>query len=151
MVIRRVMMESQYKGYLSFDALFSILPIVLMLAYTLNISSFLAEDARDKVDSQVLFNKLVSVGDHVVKAGAAHHETSLFGKTTYYPNWITDNSLNSPDIAELGAKSGLSRLHVGFGKKENLSCIYRLVAYGDNQQNLQIKKLYICGDDYADD
>ncbi len=144
-------MQNRYNGYLSFDALFSILPIVLMLIYTINITSYLTEDTRDRVDRQILFDKLVSIGDYVVKAGAAVHETTLFGDTTFYPNWVSEASLFSLSRQDIADKAEVDDLYIGFDRQDDLTCIYRLVAMGPDRDKLQIRKLYVCGDDNADD
>ncbi len=138
---------SRYKAFISFDAMFSVMPVLVMLFYVFLSGSFLAEDAQKNVDRQIVFDKLVSIGDYLVKKGIVITEYSDLGKPVlYYPNWIDENSLSALDAKALAEKSALGSLSISMDEPaEGDVCIYRLVVTGPDEDNLMIRQLFVCG------
>lgn len=128
----------QHKGIISLDFLFSIIPVILMLVYILGYSSYIVEKSQERIENQILFDKLVSISDYIVKyKGAEKIEYSPnFGNSKVYPNLI--NNLNF-ELENLKEEMGLEKLEIGFSKGKG-NCIYRFVVY-----QWEIKKLYVCG------
>ncbi|MBN1169878.1 hypothetical protein JXA56_02545 [Candidatus Micrarchaeota archaeon] len=124
---------SRYKGILSFDAMFSILPMVLMFSFLIQILYFTGETNHQ----QEKFDKLVSIADYTVKIGAVRSEEKI-----RYPNWIEENKLTVSYIDDLQERMKLDSLHIGFVPGEGLTCIYRLVVTGEDKK---ISKLFVCG------
>jgi hypothetical protein len=130
-------MQKQYRGFASFDALFSVLPIVLIVVYTLGMHAYLNEKASSTLGRQVLFNKLVSISDYVVNRAAAKSEDGIV-----YPNWIVREDFGSEESSMAG-KMNMKSLSIGFGQGHGRTCIYRLVVFGEQKE---IRKLYFCGE-----
>jgi hypothetical protein len=143
--------SSRSSGFISFDGLFSIIPALLILVFTMNAAHFLTKDAIESMHRQQVFDKLVSIGDYVVKQGAV--KTGKVGAASgnipipidevRYPNWVVKSKLDSMDTDKLRQAMNLSALSISLGKPGDGSvCIYRIVL--DEQK--EIKRLYVCGD-----
>jgi hypothetical protein len=137
-------MRKQHNGFVSFDFLFSLIPILLIVFYTLHFSSFLEHRAEEQISRQISFDKLVSASNYVVKVAAAKKEGENFPNAKVSPNLIPDS-----DFSGLAHSLG-ERLRInlsigfeeeGFGPKG--TCIYRLVVH---EPTREIRKLYFCGD-----
>ena len=127
------------RGFVSFDALLSLVPLVLILSLAMQASAMQAAAASERFSRQQLFDKLVSVADYTVKSGAAERDPGL-----RYPNWL-DSSLLTPSYAEaLAAQAGVRSLYIGPEEPEAgyEICIYRIVAYGEEKA---IGRLFVCG------
>ncbi|MBI5046921.1 hypothetical protein HZC07_04295 [Candidatus Micrarchaeota archaeon] len=141
--------DRSIQGFLSYDALISILPITIMLLFTFQISAFLIKDGKYASDRQVVFDKLVSIADYTVKSGAVVSDASI---NVRYPNWIDETIIDATSYGErLRTRSNLKELYISTTEPSStLSkfdfCIYRLVVVGSDRENLQIKKLYVCGE-----
>jgi len=129
------------KGFVVFDFLLTIIPILLMIILTLNISSNLYHTSEKQMKEQTKIDKLVSISDFVIRYGAAENERNNMGEKIYYPNKISKSKLDELDLDELKDNIGLTDLYVGFEETEKQNCIYRLVSY-----NGKISKLFFCGD-----
>ena len=134
-------MANRCKGFVSFDFLFSIIPILLIVLYTVSQSSFMQVRMDEQLEHQVLFNKLVSISDYVVRAGAAKTEGSMFPAKKIHPNLIASDDFTSLE-ATLKGHLHLKSLHIGFQSGEG-TCIYRLVVY---EPDASIRKIYFCGE-----
>ena len=134
-----------HKAQMALDAIITIIPIVLILVFTLNTAAFLNYKSTDYMERQQIFNKLVSIADSVVKQKAVVVETgNLLTESSSYPNWIDESRFNSIDRLLLANQTGLKSLSVTFDKPgQNKYCIYRLVVVGTGKE---IHKLYVCGD-----
>lgn len=135
--------ERKCNGFISFDFLFSIIPILLILSYTLSYSSFLEQRAEEKISGQILFDKLVSASSYVVRVGAAKKEGNGFPEAKASPNLISSEDFSAYE-SQLGNKLRFS-LSIGFeesGFRPKGTCIYRLVVH---EPTRQIRKLYFCG------
>ena len=123
----------RYKGNISFDALFSVLPMVMMFSLLIQIMHLLGETNGQ----QEKFDKLVSVADYTVKIGAVHSEEKV-----RYPNWIEESRITSSYVADLKEKMELETLHISMQPEDGLTCIYRLVVAGEEKK---ISRLFVCG------
>ena len=130
---------NQFRGFLSFDALFSVIPVLLIIFFTFQISSLLTNEAKSSAKSNQLLDKLLSVADYTIKIGAVNEEQSV-----RYPNWIEESKITRNYIEDLRNRSALDALYIGLSEPENqyTICIYRLVIFG---QTKTISKLFICG------
>jgi len=135
--------QSQPKGFISLDFLLAILPILLILFYGLSLSNLLVTNSTQNIHSQILFDKLLSASDYVVRYAAVEKELSTTPKESKAtPNKLSEEEFSNLDVDSLKEKLGLSLLEVSFEKSESSMCIYRLVLYKN-----EIKKLYFCGED----
>ncbi len=129
-------------GFISFDFLFSIIAILLIVFYTLIFSSFMETRINEKIEQQILFNKLVSAGNYVVRVGAVKTEGNNFPEKKTYPNLILTD-----DFTDLENKLGKTlHINLSIGFEENIkkrTCIYRLIVY---EPKNEIRKLYFCGE-----
>lgn len=130
-----IVTDKQHRGVFSLDLLASVLPLVLILAITINTSYQLADGANEGLKEQQLFNKLVSVADFVVKNAGAKIENE-----TIKPNLIDEERLKDIDEGDLEEKLEIKNLYIGFENKDRY-CIYRIVLYEG-----EIRKLFICGE-----
>lgn len=127
---------SRYKGFASFDALASLVPILLVLLILWQTSISMAKASNDVMDNQQRFNKLVSIADYTVKSGAVMRDENI-----RYPNWIDEGLLTESYADSLMEQTDLETLHIGM-QAEGGMCIYRLVVSG---QEKTIKRLFVCG------
>ena len=88
--------------------------------------------ALKNVDEERKLNALFLLSEYVVKNLSVEKE----GKR--YVNWITD--LKEGQIREVAKKLGLKEVKISFSKS-NGTCIYRIVAYGEEKE---IRKIYFC-------
>ncbi len=131
---------SHCKGFSSFDSMFSLLPLVMMLLFVMELSSHITHDAAEKTHRQQLFNKVVSIADYTVKSGAVRKDGEM-----KYPNWLDELSISKPYTEGLRERAGLSRLEISIQEpQENFPvCIYRIVVLGDHKKPA---RLYVCGE-----
>lgn len=134
--------SNQSNAFVSFDAIFTILPLLLMVLYVLNVGSFISSKNSESIIRQQTFNKVVSVADYIVKNRAAKTTGSTFSKKLH-PNWIDENELKAVDGFALAKAVGLTTLSITLDyPTDNNYCIYRIVVTGTSKQ---IRKLYVCG------
>ena len=128
------------QGFLSFDALFSIIPILLMLFFVMNLSSFLVRDVAEYAHKQQVFDKLVSIADYTVKSGAV-----VSGDHIKYPNWLDRRNFDVSYVENLRTRAELSALYISLEepRTEFDFCIYRVVVIGTSKE---IAKLFVCGE-----
>lgn len=133
-------MANRSKGFVSFDFLFAMVPVLLMVSHILIYSAFMQERAAEKLEQQVLFDKLVSISNYVVRVGAAESSGEGFPAKKISPNLVGDDF----SALESGLKSRLAlhSLSIGFEKTEG-TCIYRIVVHAPTGE---IRKLYFCGE-----
>lgn len=137
-------MANQSKAFVSFDFLFSIIPILLIVSYSLSFASFLEGRAESKIQGQILFDKLVSASDYAVRVAAAKDEGISFPDKKVYPNLIPSSDFSDLE-ASLSSRLRF-RLRMGFeedGFMRKGTCIYRLVVY---EPTMEVRKLYFCGE-----
>lgn len=128
-------------GFLSFDALFSLLPLVLMLMFIINFSALVADGSASGMHRQAVFDKVASVADYTVKTGYAMVGSDGLKR----PNWMREEGIGEEYVAELRERTGLAALEITYGEPEGLHdvCIYRLVVVGETKG---IAQLTVCGD-----
>ncbi len=64
-------MAKQYDGFVSFDLLFALIPILLIVSSTLVFASFMEARTNEKMERQIVFDKLVSASNYAVRVGLA--------------------------------------------------------------------------------
>lgn len=134
---------SRSRAFVTFDGLFSIIPALIIILFTMNVANFLTDDSVERMHEQQQFDKLVSIADYVVKQGAV--KTGKIGNTDVrYPNWIEQAKVNSALADDLKKRANLKALSIKLGGPgEESVCVYRIVVVGDSKN---ITTLYVCGD-----
>lgn len=127
-------------GFLSFDALLSLAPILLMGLFVLSVSAALAGSAADSMHRQEVFDKVVSAADYTVKSGWARVGEDGLKR----PNWMADGPIGPDYVEWLRRQEGLAELEISYAEPEGAHgvCIYRLVAIGEKRE---IARLFACG------
>ena len=132
------------RGFVTFDAMFNTLTILLMLVYGLNVISYLKESNEKNTDEQEKIDKLYIVSEYLIKQKMAAKKGStkltknfvrivndqIYNTRTSFENWIDEDSFLEQ----------YNDIKIGFEQKAS-NCIYRLVAFGDKRE---IKKIYFC-------
>lgn len=133
--------QSRSRGFLSFDAVFSLLPVALMVLFVMALSAAVAGSAAAGMQRQEVFDKVVSAADYTVKTGYARVEADGLKR----PNWMRDGGIDEAYVEQLRARTGLGALEMGYGEPDGAhdACIYRLVVVGDRKE---IRRLFACGD-----
>jgi len=127
------------KAFSSFDAMLSIIPILMLVVFVMNLNSYVVHKTAEQTHQQQIFNKLVSIADYTVKSGAVRTSGDI-----KYPNWIDQTKLSDTYIGDLKSRAALSNLDISLGSPSDFSvCIYRLVVIGDDKQ---IARIFVCGD-----
>lgn len=134
-----------FRGFVSFDALFSVLVVILMLVFLMNFFTIISENIDEKINRQQKFDRVAGIADFLVKKGAVKKQEISPGNTLVYPNWIDENELAGTDLETLEENSGLENLYIGLDSRpdDRKFCIYRLVVVGEEKK---IGKLFVCGD-----
>jgi hypothetical protein len=130
---------NRYRGSASFDALLSSVPMVLLVVFLMNVSVLLAGESEERMHRQQVFDKLVSVSDYTVKAGAVRRTDGI-----RYPNWLEPSLITEPYLEDLRNRSSLSALHLSIdGPEDDFPvCIHRFVVVGDDRK---VARLFVCG------
>ena len=140
---------NQSKAFVSFDLLFAVLPLLLMISYLFSVIWLATETAEQSLHSAEITGKLATIADYLVKRGAVERTRAaaflgnkFIGTATYSPNVIDDAELDffkKQKQEEIRNWMGLERLEVSWEQGEG-NCVYRLVLSND-----ELKKLYVCG------
>jgi len=115
--------------------------MTLLIMYALGLGSILSEDARSAMDSQLLFDRLVSAADYSVKIGLAVRSDDGSAR---YPNWIAGEPPASY-VEDIREREGLRDLYISLAEPQigdHEACIYRLVVVGEARA---ISRLHVCG------
>jgi len=139
-------MLNRSRAFISFDAMFSIIPILMIILFTLNAAHFFTSNAAERMHRQQVLDKLVSVADYVVKQGAVR--TDRIGITDVrYPNWIDSSRVNAALEQDLKQRTGLNSLSIRLTQTLDGAgpgfCIYRIVVADDTKR---IAAIHVCGD-----
>ena len=130
--------KSLSKGMMSFDALFSLLPLILMSVFVMDMMLSIGHSIEERSQEEEVFDKLVSIADYTVKAGAVMKDGSV-----RYPNWIDEERLTASYIEDLRERMGLSELYISTdGPDGYQTCIYRIIVTGGEKR---ISRLFVCG------
>ncbi len=140
-VFQSINKRKSEKGLLSFDGLFSILPVLLLLLSFISLVDYLMEQSTKTEQQQILFDKLLSAGDYAVKQGMSKKIGS-----TAWPNLVESLDYHPIELEKLKIELGFNKLLIGPDKAEGMTCIYRLVVLDDLFGRKEIKKIYICGE-----
>lgn len=142
-------------GFLSFDALFSLIPLVMMLSFVMMLVSGISKESLLGMQNQQLFDKLVGIADYSVKAGLAMRSSNDF-RGVYESasaqgdfiihNFVNESMLTDSYVEDLRSASGLKSLEISLdapiGVTSDSLCIYRLIVIGDDRR---ISRLFVCG------
>lgn len=133
-------------GVVFLDLIFAILPIILIVVYTLTHAAYLSDNGTKNLEAQVVFHKLVSVSDVVVKQIASEKSGGGWDAKSE-PNLVSAEGVAAIDTNALRDKLGLKSLSIRLSdesgtKIQSSICIYRIVVAGEFRE---IKKLLICG------
>jgi len=134
------------KAFITFDGLFSILPMLMIIMFTFNAAHSLSEEAVERMHRQQVFDKLVSIADYTVKQGAAVNENmgAIAGEEVRYPNWVDSGLITSQYSQGLKKRANLNGLSIQLTSPGDGSyCIYRIVVVGTGKD---LDLLYVCGD-----
>jgi hypothetical protein len=135
---------SRYRGFSSFDALFSMVPVLLMMLMLMEISSSLTRAATAQAGRQREFDSLVTIADHTVRSGAAVRSGGL-----RHPNWIDAGLIDGDYVESLRERAGFDSLYISTSAPAGApgQCIYRIVVIGPEKK---IGRLFVCGELHAD-
>ncbi len=130
--------QNRSKGVISFDALLSMIPIILIFVFMMNAMFFIGRTTEERSQRQDILDKLVSIADYTVKSGAVVKDGSV-----RCPNWIEEGKLTASYVDDLRERAGLSELYISLeGPEEHQTCIYRIVVTGGQKE---ISRLFVCG------
>jgi hypothetical protein len=131
------------KAFITYDALLSIMPIMFLIVFIIQVMAYINNDAIYTLQKRELFNFLVAAADYTVKKSDAVAVDS-FGNLQ--PNLIDESKLSNgnPSIIKGVSKFkiDISLKNLDEGPPDDQTCIYRLVV----DTNKKIKKLYVCGE-----
>jgi len=137
------MSKGRYKGLVSYDGMFSLIPILLLTVFLLNSMQYMLYNSIEKVKEQEKFNMLVVIADYVVKNAGAYTESDGI-----YPNLMDQSKLSSNILGQqLGGEYKMTDLFIGLESESSIpnderTCIYRIVA---KHPNREVDKLFVCG------
>lgn len=134
---------SRFKGFVSFDLLFSSLPLLLMVSHMLTAAWMASEAGEQALLYTEATGKLVTIADYAVKRGAVESSVQKAGKlgsASYRPNVIDEGKLSLLPLNEMAEWMELETLEIGWDAGEG-ACIYRLVFFEG-----EARKLYVCGE-----
>lgn len=136
---------NQSNGLLSLDALFFLLPVLLLVFYVFSTIFLLVEKSNNFIKDQTLFNKLVSVGDYTTELALAEKTD-----TSRLPNLVKKLSLSETETNNLKDTFDFKKLSVSEEQTGGV-CIYRLVVFHSDDLDLErIEKIYFCGESTTD-
>ena len=133
---------NRFNGFISLDCMFSILPVLLLISFSAQFSSNIADRTYSGIESQIVFDKLVSVGDYIVKVGGVKDEAYGLAGKKRYPNWIDERELENVDVEGIKKEMGLNELKISLDVPGEGTCLYRIVVTGEEKE---IRRLFICG------
>ncbi len=147
------LMENQFKkskfkkGQFAFDLAITVIILSFILYFGLFTIAEIHKSNERTLEEQVLFNRLISTADYLVKTGAVETEENIYGSKTIYHHKITSNSFSKVNVNELKEKLQLQELHIEHcyllgctTKFPNNLCINRIVLFND-----EISILRVCG------
>ena len=120
-------------GILSFDGLFSFIPLILMVSFSLNLVAFISTPSAENFHRQQVFDKLTSIADYSLKIGLVSEQ-----------NYLDLSKPTSEYSKRMVQLSKLSNLSISTSPVSgNMFCIYRLGVFGASKA---VDKIYFCGD-----
>ena len=136
------MMKKQIRskrGFLSFDALFSLLFLCAFMMVLIEPVLFYSKSVAYAIEDENTFNTLLLVSEFCMTSSLVKKETDLV-----FPNLLDFSKLNPAFVSTLSTKTNLN-LSFGDGASGHL-CISRL---GVDSTDLSYKNLKICEGKYA--
>lgn len=130
-------------GFVSFDLLFAVIPLILMLSHLLMFTAMASQSAESRMEFVSTSGKLASIADYIVEQGAAESSgVSYLGGAHYRPNLIDEAKFSQiqSQTEEIRKRMELRSLEIDWNPADG-TCIHRLVMEGD-----EIKMLYVCGE-----
>ncbi len=112
-------------GFITFDTLFSILAILLILMYGLNMIIYIKSNIEKSSEKQTSFDRLYILSEYFIKQKMTTKQDGI-----NFENWIDDQEF-------IEEHKGVN---IGF-EQIGETCIYRIVAFGIEKE---IKKIYFC-------
>ena len=88
-------------GFLTLDALFTLLPLALMISFLINVVWLSTNEAGISLERGQKFNKIVSAADYFIKESAA------IRGTLKYPNLFDRNEFDKIDQELVAKRMGL--------------------------------------------
>lgn len=141
--LKMIRSGNRYRGFASFDALFSILAVLMIILVMLSYFRLKTDEINENMEKQERFDRINEIADYLVRKGAVRTEDLGNGETVVYPNWIDESRYYGIDAGKLGEKSGIENLEISISEKpERGICIYRLVVFGESRE---IRRFYVCG------
>ncbi|MEK6981824.1 MAG: hypothetical protein AABX38_02735 [Candidatus Micrarchaeota archaeon] len=146
---KKIVCLKSRSAFASFDALLSILVIVIIIVQTISIQFTLSNFSQNALEDQILFDKLTTISEYAVQNLVAKKEISDTSENNIiYPNLVNQSELLKIDsnLGPLAKEAGLNNLSIDWVQKDYRFCIYRLVLYEESSgSNQEIRQLFICG------
>ncbi|MEM3541038.1 MAG: hypothetical protein QXF86_02385 [Candidatus Bilamarchaeaceae archaeon] len=134
------------RAFLSYDAMFSIMPLLFLVVLVFQLMSLISSDSIYTLQKRELFNTLVAIADYAVKIGLATKDAN----DNLQPNLIDESKIPflvlQINNGLENSNSNIRKIQISLDTPSSSSqmCIYRLVVV-DSLGGNQIKKLYVCG------
>jgi len=138
-------MENQYKkGQFAFDLAIAVVVIAFILYFGLTTVAEIHNSNEKSLNEQIIYNKLISAADYLVKVGAVETK-EIYNSKAIYHHEITTESFNKIGVDELKNKLQLKELKLDFCKIEGCNtfyednlCINRIVLYNNETSILRV-------------
>ncbi|RLE37831.1 hypothetical protein DRJ17_05700 [Candidatus Woesearchaeota archaeon] len=134
--------QQKHKGQIMFDLATAVVAIALILYFGLYIITEINNTNERTLEEQILFNRVVSAADYLVKTGAVETQ-QRFGKTAIYHHKIIESEVYAKET-ELETKLKLDLIFEicdsvsDCSEKDGCLCVNRIVLLGDEVKNLQV-------------
>ncbi len=140
------LMENQYKkGQFSFDLAVAIVVMSFILYFGLATIAEIHNSSQKTLEEQVLFNKIISTADYIVKVEGVETNQNLFKSKAIYHHQTTSDSLGSVDKDEIKKKLQLTELYIDLCPIEGCTniipdnlCVNRIVLYNNVTSILRV-------------
>ena len=135
------------KGQFTFDLAIAVIVLSFILYFGLFTIAEIHKTNEKTLEDQILFNRLISIADYLVKIGAVETNENIYGSKAIYHHKITYLSFNQININDLEQKMQLKELHIDFCSLDgcnsfyqNNMCVNRIILF-----NNEISVLRVCG------
>lgn len=135
------------KGQFTFDLALTLVILSFILYFGLSAIAEIHATNEKNLDEQVLFNKIISVADYLVKEGAVETKQIFQGTKAIYHHELNSNTLIKVNTSKLKEKLKLKELTIDICQIEGCNniisdtlCVNRIVLFEDN-----ISILRVCG------
>ena len=145
------LMENQFKkskfkkGQFAFDLTITVIILSFILYFGLFTIAEIHKSNIRTLEEQILFNRLISVADYLVKTGAVETKENIYGSKAIYHHEITSDSFKKINKNELQEKLQLQELHIEHCSlpmcntefPDNI-CINRIILFNDETSILRV-------------